>query len=185
MVFLPPVPALLARNASIEDPVADLRAACRQAVAWLVAAHPSRVGVLADPVDDANRLRDVTRPIGARLAEELLAAEGYRGGLVDDVAAPATLVLLNGSACGVVAGPGTDDERSEEFDRTLGEALRAGSPAALTALDPRVARELMAAGIEPARTVAVGLAAPVEVEVDYADRPFAVSYWVVRWRCAS
>ena len=72
VVVLPPVPALLPANLGRVDPVADLRKACREAVAWLTDGGASPVTVLADPLDDAARRRGVRTPLGVRVALSLL-----------------------------------------------------------------------------------------------------------------
>ena len=64
IALVPGVPALLPSYASIDDPVADLRAACHDAVAGL----GSRVRVLASSA------------LGERVARHLL---GYRKGQLD------------------------------------------------------------------------------------------------------
>ncbi len=157
VVLVPGVLALLPEYAGLEDPVAELRAASLAAVGWL----GRDVTVLADAQ-------------GARVAAYLLAATS-RGG--DD---PSYVVVGNGSAKRTEKAPGHFDERAEEFDRALGESLRAGHPA----VDVALARELWAS------TDAIVELAELDDElgegqVDYDDVPFGVQYWVMRWRLRS
>src|SRR5690606_34062265 len=87
VVLIPGVLALLPSYASIEDPVADLRAACAKAVAVL----GPRVRVAA------------SAPSGDRVAAALVEASGGR--VVDDDAT-GVLVVGNGSAKRTEKAPG-------------------------------------------------------------------------------
>ncbi|MGH3334749.1 MAG: hypothetical protein ACRDOZ_02945 [Nocardioides sp.] len=156
VVLVPGTLALLPEYVSIEDPVADLRAACLEAVGWLGA----DVTVLADAQ-------------GARVAAHLLAATTRTGD------APSYLVVGNGSACRTEKAPGHFDERAAAFDAGLGRCLRDGRSESLAAMDRELASELWAsvdAIVEMARVPDVSL-----VQVDYDDDPYGVQYWVVRW----
>jgi hypothetical protein len=94
------------------------------------------------------------------------------------------LVVGNGSACRTEKAPGHLDERSHAFDEQVEQALRAPDPAALGAIDEALARELWAdvAGLRELGGLLTG-AGPARVE--YADDPFGVQYWVMRWECES
>jgi hypothetical protein len=157
VVLVPGVLALLPEYAGIEDPVAELRAAALAAVGWL----GSEVTVLADGQ-------------GSRVAAHLLEATSRSGD------GPSYLVVGNGSAKRTEKAPGHLDERAEEFDRALGESLRAGRPA----VDAALARELWAStdAIVELAELADDLG---EAEVDYDDAPYGVQYWVVRWTSGS
>ncbi len=131
-VLVPGVLALLPQYAGHHDPVADLRAACRAAVAWLceseepVAVHASHQGL--------------------RVARHLVGEAGgtvRAGHPVDDRPTP-TLVVGNGSARRTEKAPGHLDPRAAAFDADLGRALTRPDPAALAALDETLARELWA-----------------------------------------
>lgn len=100
IALVPGVPALLPSYASLEDPVADLRAACHDAVGRL----GPRVRVRA------------SGPSGARVAAALVAAVG-----ADVVEADETglLVVGNGSATRTEKAPGHLDERAAGFDAAL------------------------------------------------------------------
>jgi hypothetical protein len=152
VVLVPGALALLPEYAGIEDPVAELRVAALDAVAWL----GSEVTVLADAQ-------------GARVAAYLLDATD-RGG--DETS---YLVVGNGSAKRTEKAPGHLDERAEAFDAALGASLRAGHPA----VDVDLARELWAsvdAIVELAELDTLG-----DAQVDYDDAPYGVQYWVMRW----
>jgi hypothetical protein len=156
MVLVPGVLALLPAYASIEDPVADLRAACLDAVGWLGA----DVRVVADGQ-------------GARVAAHLLASTTRTG---DE---PSYLVVGNGSARRTEKAPGHLDERAAAFDADLGRSLRDGPFRSLAAVDRDLARELWASVdgiVEMAAVPDLSL-----VQVDYDSDPFGVQYWVIRW----
>jgi hypothetical protein len=91
----------------------------------------------------------------------------------------ALLVMADGSARRGRRAPGHLDERSAGFDAEVERAVRAGDLGALAAVDPALARELMATG-RPAWQVlsgAIGTVRPA-VDVVYADDPFGVAYLV-------
>jgi hypothetical protein len=155
VVLVPGVLALLPEYAGLEDPVAELRAACVEAVGWL----GREVTVLASEQ-------------GARVAAYLLATVPRTG------AEPSYLVVGNGSAKRTEKAPGHFDERAEGFDAALGASLRAGHPAA----DLGLARELWAdvASIVELAELDDDLGPG---QVDYGAAPYGVQYWVVRWSC--
>ena len=162
VVIAPPVPALLGRYASLQDPVGPLRAACAGAVGWL----DEPVRVLADDGQ------------GHAVAESLL-------GRPADAAGGNLLVMANGSACRTEKAPGHLDPRAAGFDARLGALLAAGDLAGLAALDRGLGRDLLAAGLESlAGLQALGLQV-ASATIDYDDDPFGVQYWVVRWQCES
>jgi hypothetical protein len=153
-VLVPGVLALLPEYAGLEDPVADLRAACVRAVGWL----GEDVTVLASPQ-------------GRRVADHLLAATSRSG------SGRSYLAVGNGSAKRTEKAPGHVDDRAVPFDAALGEALVTGS---LGEVDLCVSAELWAdtdAIAELATVLPPGLAATVDLEAD----PFGVQYWVARW----
>ena len=156
VVLVPGVLALLPEYAGIEDPVADLRAACLGAVGWL----GSDVTVL-------------TNGQGARVAEHLLAATTRDG------AEPSYLVVGNGSARRTEKAPGHLHDGAHEFDAALGSALVAADGDALAALDRELAADLWA---DVEGIVALSKLPDLElVQVDYDDDPYGVQYWVIRW----
>lgn len=113
IALVPGVPALLPAYASLQDPVADLRAACLAAVSGL----GPRVRVLA------------SGPSGARVGASLAAQVGA---LVVEEAETGLLVVGNGSAMRTEKAPGHFDSRAEAFDAALRSSF-AGIDAALAA----------------------------------------------------
>jgi hypothetical protein len=168
VVLVPGVLALLPEYASLTDPVAELRAACLAAVAWLVQ-EGGPVTVVADAQ-------------GRRVAESLLGVvstgsttEGPGG----------VLVVANGSARRGEKAPGYLDERSFGFDAAIGAALRGPDPGALGELDCVLGEELLAGNVEGLRALGRVLTPAHRATMDYEDDPFGVRYWVVRWSCGS
>jgi len=151
VVLVPGVLALLPAYASLEDPVAELRAACLSAVSWL----GRDVQVLGDP----------------QVAAYLLDATDRE---VDE---PSYLVVGNGSAMRTEKAPGHLDERSHAFDAALGAAL-SSSDADWPSFS--LGKDLLASldGIDRLREL---LPAAYEAVVDYDDDPYGVQYWVMRW----
>jgi len=163
--LVPGVLALLPEYAGLEDPVAELRAAALSAAAWLAGTGP--VTLVADAQ-------------GARIGHHLLAEAGgevRRGG----GEAASYLVVANGSARRSEQAPGFVDERAVAFDAALDEALRQPDVEALARLEEPLADELLvgnSAGLARLGTLLRGASAAM---VDYADDPFGVQYWVMRW----
>jgi hypothetical protein len=164
VALVPGVPALLPVYASLDDPVAELRAACRGAVAQIVTPG---AGVLV--VADAP---------GRRVAEALLAEVGAR--VVEGSSYDAVLVVGNGSARRRDDAPGHLDDRAAAFDDDLGEALRVTDLNALGTLDRGLAADLLADVTGPA-ALPDHLSPDATAQVLYADDPFGVMCWVVVW----
>ncbi len=160
---MPGVLALLPEYAGAEDPVAELRAACLEAVAWL----GDDVRVIADEQ-------------GARVAAYLVREVVSRLGAGAPRTSTSVLIVGNGSAKRTEKAPGHLDEHAPAFDQALGAALRSGD---LTGVDLSLADELWASvdGIAELRDLLHGETAIV----DYDDDPFGVQYWVMRWQCES
>lgn len=98
-------------------------------------------------------------------------------------AAPAGLLVVgDGSARRSAAAPGHFDERAAPFDAAVHAAVRDCDMAALAALDPALAAELLATGRAAWQVMAGALGtggkSPVAAEVLYADDPFGVAYLV-------
>ncbi len=164
VVLVPGVLALRPEYAGLEDPVADLRAACVEAVSWL----DGLVMVLADEQ-------------GTRVAEALLAASRVAGRPLELATARTSyLVVGNGSACRTEKAPGHLDERAAAFDDALRAALTRPDLGALAAIDQDLARELWAS-TSALPKLAELLTSDAEVTVDYEDDPYGVQYWVIRW----
>lgn len=134
---------------------------------WLLGRAATAVPVLAFGVSsDAEPGR--CAQLGAALAER-----AARVGL---------LVMGDGSARRSLKGPGYLDERAEPFDATVARALGGADPAALLAIDPGLAGELLAAGRAPWQVLAGAAGgAPWRGEVTYDDAPYGVAYFVATW----
>jgi len=100
----------------------------------------------------------------------------------------ALLVMADGSARRGRRAPGHLDERSADLDAEVERAVRAGDLGALAAVDPALARELMAAGRPAWQVLAGALAAEPgwparpRVDVRYSGDPFGVAYLVAEFR---
>jgi len=93
------------------------------------------------------------------------------------------LAMGDGSARRGVAAPGHLDVRAAPFDASVECALRDGDMAALAALDPDLARDLLATGRAVWQMLAGAMSAQGTVgvpagQVLYADAPLGVGYFV-------
>jgi hypothetical protein len=135
--------------------------------AWLLteSAWTGQVGGLE--VDAASSTAECRR-LGAAVAQE-----ADRVGM---------LVMGDGSARRSVEGPGYPDPRAEVFDAEVVEALRAGDPAGLLAIDSALAADLQAAG-RAAWQLLAGASEDVvfDAEVTYDAAPYGVGYMVAVW----
>lgn len=221
-----PAPPLLARELTGADPVVpELREACHQAAAALVASQPDVVAVVGaagktmgwDPggrldlalyapmlgaalLGAAQPAAGPPVPLPLGLGAALLDQAGYAGRRVLQSVSPdeppaqcaelgadlaglagrvALLVMADGSARRGRRAPGHLDERSAPFDAEVERAVREGDVGALLAVDPVLARDLMATG-RPAWQVLAGALAGTRptTQIRYADDPFGVAYLV-------
>jgi hypothetical protein len=168
IVIVPPALALLPEYASIDDPVAELRAAVGAATDWLLETGPV-VGIAGNAA-------------GQKVARHLVGDP--------DEAVPGLLVVAGGSAKRTEKAPGAFDERAEAFDSALGKALAAGDLEALAAIDLDLAAELWAGDdalvlAALGRRLLRGGTRVAAVQVDFDDAPYGVQYWVVRYECES
>jgi hypothetical protein len=187
-LVLPSPPALLAPR-SVIDPVAELRAACHDAVTGLP--HGQQVIVLANPVSEANAARGITEPLGHRVVESLLVgiefepqlALPYAAAALLELVEPTTLVVMaDGSARRGEKAPGHLHPDAIAFDDRVEAALRNGDAAALATLDPDLGEELWCDGIPGFRVLGEATRGRrVTAEVSYADAPYGVAWWVARW----
>jgi hypothetical protein len=146
-----------------------------------------------------------TLPLSLTLGRWLLERVRWRGAVAlqeVDAAAPAAqcldlgrrlaasvgrrtcwLVVADGSARRGTFSPGYDDSRAVPFDAGVARALDSGDVAALAALDPVLARELMAAGRAPWQVLAgaVGEQRVARARLSYDAAPFGVGYFVASW----
>jgi hypothetical protein len=89
------------------------------------------------------------------------------------------LVVGDGSARRAPTAPGHFDERAAPFDAAVRGAISGGDMAALAALDPLLAADLMATGRAAWQVLAGSLdGARPAAEILYADDPFGVAYLV-------
>ena len=139
-------------------------------------------------------------PLALVIGAQLLDAAGYSGprvlqsvaesaspaacrdlgrDLAADAPLTALLVMGDGSARRSAAAPGYLDARAEPFDAVVEQALRDGDLPALAALDPDLARDLLAAG-RPAWQALAGALTPgrPRTRILYSDAPFGVTYLV-------
>jgi hypothetical protein len=91
----------------------------------------------------------------------------------------AVLVMADGTARRGLKAPGYIDDRSVPFDAEVERAVRAGDLTALLALDPMLARELMATGRAGWQVLAGAMnGVRPTAEIRYCDDPFGVAYLV-------
>ncbi|GAA3397949.1 hypothetical protein [Cryptosporangium minutisporangium] len=146
-----------------------------------------------------------TLPLSVTIGVWLLRAAGYAGPVrarvVTENATPAEcadlgsrisgfpvptalLVMGDGSASRDEKAPGALDPRAVPFDTAVADALATVDTAALAALDPALARELLAAGRAPWQILAGAVSAdgrPWKGELRSADAPYGVGYLVASW----
>jgi hypothetical protein len=195
VLVLPTPPALLP-PLSRQDPVADLRRACHDAVEALPPG--GQVVVVAAPTDEANLARGVREPLGHRLARHLLdgrtvlpelalpwtAASLLEQDVPGAHTLPSTtlLVMADGSARRSEKAPGHLHPGAVPFDDAVEKALRAGDCEALAVLDLAEAEELWCQGASGFRLLGeVARGRRITTEVTYAGAPYGVAWWVARW----
>jgi len=89
------------------------------------------------------------------------------------------LAIGDGSTRRGLAAPGYLDERAIPFDDAVQQALRDSDMAALAAIDPDLARDLMATGRAAWQVLAGAFAdASPATDITYAADPFGVAYLV-------
>lgn len=202
LAALCPATPLLARPLSGREAVlSDLRSACAAAVAWLLAPRPPVVVIVAPgtetaAVDPAGEL-DLARyapglargsdvPTGIGLGAMLLDEAGWDGPrrawtvagqapelpLLDDAV---LLTMGDGSAARLLSQ--REDERADEFDAAVEEALRHGD---LGSLDGKLADELAATGWPAWQVLAAAMGPGWSGDVLYSAAPLGVRYYVAR-----
>jgi hypothetical protein len=90
-------------------------------------------------------------------------------------------VVANGSARRDEHAPGYIDERAVPFDGAVEAALRAPDVDGLAGIDTAVAVQLLVAGVDGLVRLGTLLRGAGPAMVDYADDPYGVQYWVMRW----
>ncbi|AUG79930.1 hypothetical protein CFP65_5221 [Kitasatospora sp. MMS16-BH015] len=92
------------------------------------------------------------------------------------------LVLGGGSARRSVKAPGYYDERAEAYDAELAKALGSADLAALEALDPGLAAELMVDGRAPWQVLAgAARGTALTARLSHDEAPYGVGYLVASW----
>jgi hypothetical protein len=171
VALVPGVLALLPEYAGLEDPVADLRSTVRTAASWL-AEVVGPVAVIADEQ-------------GARVGRHLLAEAGATLADGGPAEVAAYLVVANGSARRNEHAPGYVDQRAVPFDAAVEAALRGPDPDVLAGLDVDTAAELLCGGVAGLVLLGTLLRGAGPPMVDYADDPYGVQYWTMRWESAT
>ncbi|QDY79375.1 hypothetical protein [Streptomyces qinzhouensis] len=136
--------------------------------AWLL----SRSGWAHGPVE------------GLAVHERLAPAECAAAGRETAARVPrvALLVMGDGSACRTLKAPGYLDERAAAFDAAAARALGNADLAALAALDPALAHDLMAVGRAPWQVLAGAADGTRPTGSLLAeDAPYGVGYVVASW----
>jgi hypothetical protein len=138
---------------------------------WVAAAAGSAVRIRGELVG-TDEPPPACAALGAELAAEC-AADPEPVGL---------LVLGDGAATHTERAPGHLDARAGPFDATVAAALRAADTAALAALDPSTATELLVAGRAPWQVLAAAAAGGRwRGELLHSAAPFGVAYHVAFW----
>ncbi|MBM7461282.1 class III extradiol dioxygenase subunit B-like domain-containing protein [Rhodococcus coprophilus] len=125
------------------------------------------VHILADDTDPGTCVN-----LGEKLRERLDA----------DSVPRALLVVADGPATLTAKAPGAFDPRSGTVDAGLADALTAGDPDALLALDPGLCSEVRLGGRAAWQTLAgVFTAPPDSATVTYSAAPYGVGYHAGMW----
>lgn len=198
------VPAL---GQGIAAELAEVRAACLDAVAAVAATIPLRIVVVGDGAGAsfdqsaggslagfgvdvrAGGPKPVLPPsltIGAWLLDQV-GWQGPRGytSQFDAGAGDAVLVMSDGSSRHRRLAPEWADIEGRAFDAEVGKALAAGDADALASLDLAVAEQVGATGV--AGLVALGehtRGSRIAAHLRYDGAPFDVGYWVADWQLA-
>jgi pantothenate kinase len=209
-VLVPGAPILLPDVAGAVDPAAELRDVCvaelgRALVGWsgpvivLAAGSEPRTWAAETPYDVArlvggDRPAAASLPLALAVGRHLVRAAGWSGALTlrtvatQDEPTPSGLVVAVGDGSlyrHEKGGPGPRDDRAVGFDDQVREALAAGTPAALAAVDDGLARDLGVSGRLPWRLLAdAARAGEVEAHVAFAGDPFGPYALVATWRLA-
>ena len=157
VVLVPGVLALLPEYAGLADPVAELRAACLSAVAWLGA----DVTVLADP-QGARRRRALCRS-GPRPTSS---GRASRRTSWSATARPGVRRRRPGTSTSVRTASTTRCGLRWRRDTRTGPLRASGGACSRVSTGSSSAGDLLSG----------------EATVDYDDDPFGVQYWVMRWQ---
>ena len=186
--------------------LAELRQACDDAVASLIALDPDRIVVLGsgDLASDRDESAGGTLagfgvgvraggatdelPLSLTIGAWLLDRAGWSGPRTYSTREPETegrvalLVMADGSAKRTTEAPGFSDERAVGFDAEISAALATGDAATLADLDLAVGAELWAAGTPALKTFgSMTKDAAITPRLRSDTAPFGVGYWVAGW----
>jgi hypothetical protein len=188
------------------DDLAEVRRACDDVVASLIALDPDRIVVLGSGDLDGDRDESAggtlaafgvdlraggatnELPLSLTIGAWLLDRAGWSGartyatGQPDTAGRVALLVMADGSAKRTTEAPGFFDERAEGFDAAIASALATGDAAALAGLDLELGSELWAAGTPALKTLGqMTKDAVITPRLRCDTAPFGVGYWVAEW----
>jgi len=209
VAICPHPPLLIPQIAAGAAGEADgLRAACDQAVAWLLGSDPEQVVVVGPqaptkgvrafaPGVDGLNFAGAERPLALAVGGWLLdrARTDVRRSFVvvrpdgapttewPDLSVPtALLVMGDGSARRSAKGPGYLDERAAPFDADLVKALATADVDKLANLDPVLCEQLLVGGVGAFKALAtLAGQAPWQAELRYDEAPYGVQYTVALW----
>ena len=141
-------------------------------------AAPLSVGLGAMLLDDIGYEGPrLLRSVGDQAS--LLMCQRIAAEVVGAAARVGLLVMADGSARRTLKAPGYFDERAEPYDDAVRRAVASGELSALHALDPALARELLAPGWPALQVLAAAFGADrPHATVHYADAPHGVGYLV-------
>lgn len=142
------------------------------------ASVPLPLGLAAQLLDQAGYAGRRTLHTASESAslDECMALGKRLADLADDVG---LLVMADGSARRGLRAPGYLDDRSAPFDAEVERAVRTGDLGALLAIDPDLARQLMATGRPAWQVLAAAMAGLRPTgKIRYWNDPFGVAYLV-------
>lgn len=195
IAFVPSPPLLLE---DLGGGPASLRSACSQAVSvldgcaevvvvgaadtdgWVTGSVDATPwGAPGEPAPDALPL---ALAVGVTLLGRPGRLLGVRAGDLPELGAGTGLLVVgDGTAKRTEKAPGHLDPRAAAFDADVENALAAGDPAALLALDEGLAEELWVGGLGVWRAVARAAPGPWRGRVHLAEAPYGVGYVVASW----
>lgn len=201
LVFVPSPPLLLD---ALGGAITALRSVCQQAISALdggdvlvVGASPTQGRVTgtvdATPYGAPGRPADRPLPLALAVGRTLLPAASLYGVTATSQLpeVEGLLVVGDGTARRTEKAPGHLDERAAGFDAVVENALAAGDPEALLALEPTLAETLLVGGLDAWRAAARAALAEVRPggaaprgwtgAVHLAEAPYGVGYFVATW----
>ena len=201
LVFVPSPPLLLD---ALGGATTALRSVCQQAISafdcgdvLVVGASPTQGRVTgtvdATPYGAPGRPADNPLPLALAVGRTLLPAASLYGVTATSQLpeVEGLLVVGDGTARRTEKAPGHLDERAAGFDAVVENALAAGDPEALLALEPTLAETLLVGGLDAWRAASRAALAEVRPDgaaprgwtgaVHLAEAPYGVGYFVATW----